>query len=128
MYPEDQLQDWLNLQRKRFRQKHSWQKPKRTKKSGRSCFHDIRGYAFQPTPPEIAHGEVHWGDNILCYLNGKLRFGATFMQGFHYDVQPSNGGVKSIFFHCDGKREDLTSGNYAYINTYPNDHINPKKK
>lgn len=121
----EQIQEWLKLRRKKFRQTHSWRAPD---SSSRPCFHDDRHYAFQANDPGAPHGKKWPGGNTACYLNGVLRFGACIAQGFHYDVQPPGSNVRGKFFGCDGAEQDLTGGRFTYLNIFPNDHYQPKSK
>ena len=119
----DEIPGWLRSRRQQLRQEY-WRTPRR---GGQRCFHNRKGYAFQPSPLTELHGEA-WPDRLQCFLAGWFRFGGSLLQGFHYNVQPSRDTVKGIFYECDGTVRDLTGAKYRYVNVYPNDHIKPKKK
>lgn len=118
----NEIPSWLRSRRQQLRQAH-W---KISKRSGQGCFHNRKGHAFQPSPLTELHG-VAWPDRFQCFLPGWFRFGASLLQGFHYDVQRGEGKAWGKFFGCDGTREYLAGGRYAYVNVYPNDHFEPKE-
>ncbi len=119
------IETWLKSRKKYFREQHS-RRP--SSGSNKPCFHDDRHYAFQPNQEANGHGRKWPSSDQRCYLKGWLRFGATLVGGFHYDVQPTRGNVAGNFFHCDGRVEDFTGKGFTYVNIYPNDHIIPKKR
>lgn len=120
---KDKMSKWLSIRRSRIRQKH-WQKPAR---SGKKCFHNDRKYAFQPCDPNDPRERLWRDGDARCYLSAWLRFGATIGK-LHYDVQPPHGIVSGRFYNCDGTIEDLSNRGYQYVNIFPNDYIEPKKK
>lgn len=121
----DEIVDWLRSRKNWFKHKHRWRKPDR---SDAPCYHDDkRNYAFEPAKPEEYHDGC-WEDlGAQCILNGLFRYGATLIKGFHYDVQPER-GIAGKFYCCDGTVQDLTGGRYTYVNVYPNDYFEPKKR
>ena len=108
--PAEQLYGWLGDRRDQFRKEHRW---RRTGRDHRPCFHDIRDYAFRQSDPRSGHGRTWPDNNKYCFLNGMLRFGASLVQGFHFDVQPSRDKVEGEFVGCDGNRQDLTSKRFT---------------
>lgn len=112
--------EWLDKWRRKFIDRHRW-RPDGISQS--PCYHDLRGYAFQPTMPNADHGKPHPTDNPICYLRGRFRFGVSMVSGFHYDVQPLRLFLHGYFYHCDGREEFLAESKYVRANIFPNDHI-----
>lgn len=89
--------------------------------SDRGGFVDLRGLEFEPSEKEAMHGEVREENPTFCYLNGALRFGASILKGFHFDVTRPNGQISGSFTDCRGQA--LSISNASRLNVFPNDHI-----
>lgn len=107
----------------RFRQMHT-----RADAADGYAHEDDRGLLFAPTKTEVSHAVPHpVGDNGVCLVKGRFRFGAALFKGFHYDVRSSSGSLKTTFYDCDGISRDLRPEKREYLNVYPSDYLLPHR-
>jgi hypothetical protein len=89
---------------------------------------DDRALLFKGARDTECHGQPHpVGDDDICFVEGRFRFGAALFPGFHYDVRPKVGLLECILRDCRDIERDLKPERRAYINIFPNDHLLPSR-
>jgi hypothetical protein len=94
---------------------------------------DTRGNAFLNAHPTAYDGGTWDVDEagasppkLSALLRGLYRFGAALPDGFHHDVQSSNGSpYKNEVFDCS--RSGARTFTCPYVNIYPDDFVRPGK-
>ena len=98
----------------------------RVREIRKRCFVNNAHVQFR-APGRGMHGRPHLGaegHNIRCYLSGRLRLGAPFLDTFHYDCMRARGALSGRFSNCHD-----TFGNYTgrpHLNIAPSDFIRGK--
>ncbi|MCY3873612.1 MAG: hypothetical protein OXF88_04890 [Rhodobacteraceae bacterium] len=95
------------------------------KKGNRRFFVGAKGLIFEsPTKAGPRHGQVpDWGSkyhDASCIVRGKIRFGISYDQNFHYDCDLPK-GVERSFPSCHGVKK-LERGK-GHANIAPNDNV-----
>ena len=95
------------------------------KKGNRRYFVGAKGLIFEsPTKAGPRHGQVpDWGSkchDASCIVRGKIRFGISYDQNFHYDCDLPKGRGRS-FPSCHGVKK-LERGR-GHANIAPNDNV-----
>jgi hypothetical protein len=105
----------------RFQSRHPMSKDSST---GAMCFRDDRGVLFR-APGRARHGKA-WDAQgaphlVSCYLGAKVRLGASYVRGFHYDCCSQNGRISGIFKNCHNGDEAVSET--THVNIAPNDFL-----
>jgi hypothetical protein len=104
----------------RFEQAYPYQRA--GNKTGK--FVNTRGIEFS-MPGRALHGNIWSGErgdhNYFCFLNARLRLGAPFNDGFHFDCCNDGKPYVGNFDNC----HDATARyrGHPHLNIYPNDFI-----
>ncbi len=87
------------------------------------CFVNNANVQFR-APGRDMHARPHLGadgHNIRCYLAGRLRLGAPFLDSFHYDCVRRGRALSGRFPNCHDKFADYTGK--PHLNIAPSDFI-----